>query len=564
MQSTVLSPVDGAISSNPQEPHHRPYGGDYAFDIHTSRTKRPVFARFRNTNGSLSLTVAQVASACGSGKFSDGGNKLVLNVLINGARVGTVTYSHLTAIRFGSGSVPVGAHIGDTATEADGLVANDRCWTGPHVHVEPRNDVRYGCFFSRPLSSGADGSTPLGLIGGERATGVNQLCPAGAETPSAPAAWSASFIDQSAFTNAGLTAPWDLGSTYPGQEGYLRFRLKNTGTSTWSNGGASPVRLGTAEPRNRSSGLVVAGSWLSAGRPTSVSPASVPPGGTGTFVFKVRVPAGSGTLREHFQLVAESAAWFGPVMWRDFGRPAWSASFVDQSAFSDVALTKSWDLSTASRGQEGYLRFRLRNTGSRTWTSGGANAVNLGTTQPNDRASALVVVGSWLAVNRPTTVSPSSVPPGAVGTFTFKVRVPPGSGTLREHFRLVAEGAAWFGPVMWRDIAQNAPPNRRPLGEIVLSGVDGRKFSMFGYAIDPDTSGPIDVDVSISGVGTFRVPASRRWDGVSERVPGYGDDHAFLFERGDLPSGTRSACVTAIDSAGGPGTSLGCRELVVK
>lgn len=185
-QSTVLAPVDGAISSNPAEPHHRPYGGDYSFDIHTSRTKRPVFARFRNTNGSLSLTVHQVAPACGSGQFRDGGNRIVLNVLINGAKVGTVAYSHLTSIRYTSGAVPVGAHLGDVATAADGLAASS-CWSGPHVHVEPRNDVRYGCYFARPLNSGVDGNTPLGLIGGERAGGVNQVCPSGAETPPGPA-----------------------------------------------------------------------------------------------------------------------------------------------------------------------------------------------------------------------------------------------------------------------------------------------------------------------------------------------------------------------------------------
>lgn len=182
LQSTVLSPVDGHVSSNPDEPHHRPYGGDYAFDVHTSRTKRPVYARFRNTNGSLSLTVNTVARACRSGVFAHGGNKIVLNVHINGTKVGTVTYAHLTSIRYSSGAVPVGAHIGDVATYGDGL-SDSSCWRGPHVHVEPRNDAKYGCFFRQPLGTAAGSGTPLGLIGGERAAGANVRCPAGAETP---------------------------------------------------------------------------------------------------------------------------------------------------------------------------------------------------------------------------------------------------------------------------------------------------------------------------------------------------------------------------------------------
>ncbi len=184
LQTTVLSPVDGTISSNPDEPHRRSYDGNYAFDVHTSKTKRPVFARFRNTNGSLSLSVNLVGPACRSTRISDGGYKLVLNVTINGARVGTITYSHLVNVRFTSGTVPVGAHIGDTATAADGIVAGG-CWTGPHVHVEPRNDQSLGCYFRQPLESGANGSTPLGLIGGERASQPDSSCPAGAETPAA-------------------------------------------------------------------------------------------------------------------------------------------------------------------------------------------------------------------------------------------------------------------------------------------------------------------------------------------------------------------------------------------
>lgn len=266
-------------------------------------------------------------------------------------------------------------------------------------------------------------------------------------------AWDAAFVDQSAYLDAGLSKPWDLTKAYPGQVGYLKFRARNTGTRTWSASGANPVRLGTTMPDNRSSGLVVNGEWLSKNRPTTVSPSSVPPGAVGTFTFKVRVPAGEGVLREHFRVLAEGASWMGPTMWRDFGRPAWSAEFIDQHAFTDAALSKPWTLTRVSPGQEGYLRFRVRNTGARTWSASGANPVRLGTTNPNDRSSAFAVPG-WVAKHRPVAVSPSSVPPGAVGTFTFRVRVPAGEGTTRENFRVVAEKASWMGPTMWRDFTR--------------------------------------------------------------------------------------------------------------
>ena len=33
LQSTVLPPLDGVVTSSPDEPHHTPYGGDYSFDV---------------------------------------------------------------------------------------------------------------------------------------------------------------------------------------------------------------------------------------------------------------------------------------------------------------------------------------------------------------------------------------------------------------------------------------------------------------------------------------------------------------------------------------------------
>ena len=309
-------------SSSPDEPppygpHHVPYGGDYSFDVQSYGAKKPVYARFRNTNGSLSLSVASVGRACGSGVFAHGGNKVVLNVLINGSKVGTVTYAHLTNIPYSSGNVPVGARIGDLATAADGVYSTgpNGCWTGPHVHVEPRNDVRYGCYVGGLFGARVGASTPLGSIGGERATGIRQRCPSNWETsgPTKPA-WAASFVDQSAYLNSGLSRSWNLTSVYPGQQGWLKFRVRNTGSKTWSARRAR-IRSGWGQLRRtiERARCAVTGEWLSAGRPTAMNEASVAPGQIATFVFKVRVPAGSGAIRESFQVVAEGASWLGPV-----------------------------------------------------------------------------------------------------------------------------------------------------------------------------------------------------------------------------------------------------------
>lgn len=180
-QVTVLPPQDGKVYSSPDEPHHTPYDGDYSFDVGGGGA---VYARFRNPTGALSLTVAMTARACASGSFADGGDRIALNVLLDGAKVGTVTYAHMTRFAYGVGAtVPVGARIGDAVTSSDGVVARaeNGCWGGPHVHVEPRNDVKYGCYFAGLLNTTVTSNNPFGIVGGEWATGKYVVCPANAE-----------------------------------------------------------------------------------------------------------------------------------------------------------------------------------------------------------------------------------------------------------------------------------------------------------------------------------------------------------------------------------------------
>ena len=126
------------------------------------------------------MSVGAIGPACASGNFRDGGNRIQLIVSINGNRVGTITYAHSTDFRYTSGNVPVGAAIGRPVTTADG-VAQSSCWAGTHVHVEPRNDKAYGCYFPGQLNARVSAANPLGIVGGEHAHGINVACPAGAE-----------------------------------------------------------------------------------------------------------------------------------------------------------------------------------------------------------------------------------------------------------------------------------------------------------------------------------------------------------------------------------------------
>lgn len=88
----------------------------------------------------------------------------------------------------------------------------------------------------------------------------------------------------------------------------LTVRAKNTGEVTWTKD-TYPVRLATAGPHNRGSGLYHP-SWINDTRPAVLQENSVAPGQEGTFIFTARTPPTPGARAERFTLVAEGVAWF--------------------------------------------------------------------------------------------------------------------------------------------------------------------------------------------------------------------------------------------------------------
>jgi hypothetical protein len=70
----------------------------------------------------------------------------------------------------------------------------------------------------------------------------------------------------------------------PGEQLNASVQFRNTGSTTWSPSGTNPVRLGTQNPRDRSSPFFTAGNWISADRPANVN-TTVAPDGVGSFNF---------------------------------------------------------------------------------------------------------------------------------------------------------------------------------------------------------------------------------------------------------------------------------------
>lgn len=262
--------------------------------------------------------------------------------------------------------------------------------------------------------------------------------------------------------NTEFTVTYDIKGSYNASVPKLRqavvagetltynIQITNTGTETWSNIGANPVKIGTL-PWFRQSGFCT-GSWPDCTRPAVLTEASVPPNQIGTFSIELKPnPSLRGLYSERLQLVAESKTWFGNEfsLEIDVKAPVYSYSYVSDESFTDSTKTTPLALTSLSPGQRGWIELKVRNTGNSTWYNDGNYPVKMGTWQPSDRVSAFAD-SSWLANTRPALLYESSVAPGNIGTFKFTFTAPQG-GNYTERFSLVSEDWTWAtGPqLIW-------------------------------------------------------------------------------------------------------------------
>ncbi len=113
--------------------------------------------------------------------------------------------------------------------------------------------------------------------------------------------------------------------------------------------------------------------------------------------------------------------------------PSLRASLEEQSARS----------LNVNPGSVTELTVKFKNIGNTVWRNKGINAVYLGTTSPKDRESRLYYENDWANPFRPTSMEESTVNPGEIATFKFKIK-PENRGVFRESFQLVMEQVGWF------------------------------------------------------------------------------------------------------------------------
>jgi hypothetical protein len=136
------------------------------------------------------------------------------------------------------------------------------------------------------------------------------------------------------------------------------------------------------------------------------------------------------------------------------------------------------------------------------------------------------------------------LPPGTHRVCTFAINTVAGPNTLLDCRDVTVAGA-----------------NRPPVGVVDSMTVAGSELTVSGWALDPDTAGPIPVHVYVGTQGAALIADRSRPDVAA--AFGNGDRHGYSHTR-TLGPGRHTVCVFGIDaSAADRNSLLGCRDVTV-
>lgn len=95
-----------------------------------------------------------------------------------------------------------------------------------------------------------------------------------------------------------------------------------------------------------------------------------------------------------------------------------------------------------------------------------------------------------------------------------------------------------------------------------IAALNPQRIRIAGWALDPETTGPVNIRYSLDGGSPVQVIANRPRPDVN-KVVGIAGDHGFLV---DIPikTGSRTVCVTVVGVGRGKGANLGCKTVLTE
>lgn len=224
----------------------------------------------------------------------------------------------------------------------------------------------------------------------------------------------------------------NIASLPRGEKATLTVVAKNTGTQTWQNSGANPVRLATYAPQDRASTFYTS-NWISQSRASNLLESEVAPGSNGTFRFEVQSGSAAGQYNEKFNLVAENVGWFN-----DSGLN-FPITLINPSISAQIVSNSYTASSTASSISSSQIV--IKNTGNVTWYKTGVYTADLYVNPYNSISP--FQDASWISSAIASRMQESSVAPNSNATFNFNLKSPQYNGSYTQQYRLGITNLGW-------------------------------------------------------------------------------------------------------------------------
>lgn len=191
----------------------------------------------------------------------------------------------------------------------------------------------------------------------------------------------------------------------PGQMKTMRLELKNTGKTTWKKTGKNKIMIGTENPRDHFSQLLMKPD----ARLGSLEEKEVKPGQIGHFSIKIKAPMQPGIYREEFAPVIEGITWL-----------PFKQNYLEVLVTSEKYSARFLDEDSQFQflpNEQNTLQLTFENTGAATWYKQGSQRISFEIKAENG----LIIT--------PAEMEQKKILPGQTAKVKFQVKAPASEGT---------------------------------------------------------------------------------------------------------------------------------------
>jgi hypothetical protein len=557
--------VDGQLTSSPLEvpPHHH-YWGNFAIDD-AARAGAPVYARFSKPSGRLSLSVKSTFDPCLVANSA--GSGVIVDVSVDGKKIGSVHYGHLTEISKTHGTIKNGAKLGRLWS---GEISP--CWNGPHVHVEPKSASGAACFVKKSLYAAAKSGAALGVLGPNQASVDNQACRPGASTPETTHPSKPNdpigHVDLLKSPQPGQlrVAGWAFDQSAPTKSVeihvYVGGKSKGPGVQSFVLGSTDKSRPDVQRDYSAANANATAGFD---GVLTDIRA-----GKRRVYVYAINVGKGSNVLlgsktvkiKKSKKGSANTGSGESDSTTKTTGAPTSPIGFLDSASSPGVGQVRIQGWAFDPNAPTAPVQIQAYVGGE---AGSGAKGFDLGVTSIKRSGVQKNYPGAGPTTGFDFTLM--GAPTGSQRVYVYALDIGAGgSNALIGKQTVTIQGASIppttpvTAPKPTVPTTAPHPVNVKPIGFLDVANSPGPgQFHIEGWAFDWDAPfSPVTIHVYVGGeagsgapgfdLGATSVPRS----GVQQNYPGVGPNTGFNFTHGGAPSGVQTLYVYAINVPSGP------------